>query len=61
MKTFLVTAAVVFGLIVAVHAWRVLEEGAGVVSNPWFVISTAVSALLCGWACYLLRRLPRAS
>src|SRR5262245_13463583 len=61
MKPFLVTASVVFGLIVAVHVWRVLEEGTGVLSNPWFLLSTVVSALLSGWACYLLRRLPRAS
>jgi hypothetical protein len=61
MKAFLVTASVVFALLVVVHIWRLLEEGSGVLANPWFVVSTVVGALLCGWACLLLRRLPRQS
>ena len=61
MKAFLISAAVVFGLLVAVHIWRVLEEGAGVLANAWFVVSTIAAALLCGWACLLLRRLPQQS
>ena len=61
MKVFLVTASVVFALIVALHLWRVLQEGSGVLGSPWFVASTVVAALLCGWACHLLRRLPRTS
>ena len=61
MKAFLVTASVVFALVVVVHLWRVLEEGSGVLANPWFVVSTVVAALLSGWACFLLRRLPQQS
>jgi len=61
MKAFLVTASVAFALIVAVHLWRLLEEGSGVLANPWFVVSTVVAALLCGWAFFLLRRRPQPS
>ena len=60
MKAYLVTTAAVFGLLVVLHLWRVVEEGGHVARDPVFLLFTVLSAGLCGWAVYLLRRVGRA-
>lgn len=54
------TTGAIFGLLVVVHAWRAVEEGAHVAKDPWFVGFTILAVGLCGWAVALLRRVPRA-
>ena len=59
MKAYVMTTGMVFGLLVAVHLWRVVEEGARPLRDPWYVGVTLLAALLCGWAVRLWRGLRR--
>ena len=43
MKAYLITTGTVFGLLVAAHVWRVIEEGSRVAKDPWFVLFTAIA------------------
>jgi len=54
----MITGAV-FGLLVVAHIWRAIEEGPGVVKNPFYIIITIAAAGLCLWAWRLLRLMPR--
>jgi hypothetical protein len=54
VKSYIVTTGSVFGLIVAAHVWRVLEEGSHLATEPSFILLTAAAAALCLWACRLL-------
>ena len=60
MRAYLVTTATLFSLIAVLHAWRAIEERGSLASDPWFVIITAVAAVLAGWGISLLRRPPSA-
>jgi hypothetical protein len=59
MKAYVITTGSAFGLLVLVHIWRIAEEGAHVVTDPWFSLSTVAAAALSIWAWRLLRLLPR--
>ena len=59
MKAYLRTTCAVFGLILLAHAWRVVEEGPRLMTNPWFVLLTVADAALCFWAWHLLRHSSR--
>jgi hypothetical protein len=58
MRAYLITTAWLFGLLVAIHVWRVLEEP-HLAADPWYVLVTAASAAFCVWACRLLGVAPR--
>ena len=60
MKPYLITTGSVFGLIVAAHVWRVLEEGSHLATEPSFIVLTGAAAALCLWACRLLWVKPQA-
>jgi hypothetical protein len=49
MKAYVMTTGSVFGLLVVVHVWRVVEEG-HLARDPMFILTTAVAAALCLWA-----------
>jgi hypothetical protein len=55
MKAYLMTSGAMFGLLVVAHLLRILAEGLHVARDPWFVLSTTVSGVLCFWALRLLR------
>lgn len=55
MKGYVVTTGVIFALIVVAHVWRVIEEGARLLSDPWWVTMTLAAAGLSVWAVRLLR------
>jgi hypothetical protein len=59
MRAYLVTTAVVFGLLVVAHIWRMIEEGPAVATDPVYLLTTAAAAGLCGWAWRLLRSSAR--
>ena len=61
MRAYVLTTGVIFGLLVAVHLWRLIEEGAQIVRNPWYTLITIVAAVLFGWSIRLLRDMPRNS
>jgi hypothetical protein len=59
MKAYVMTTGSVFGLIVLAHAWRAIEEGAHLATEPMFILSTAAAVGLCVWAWRLVRLMPR--
>jgi len=54
MKVYLSLTAVVFGLLAAMHVWRMVAESSSLVKDPFFLLLTLVSAGLCLWAVKLL-------
>lgn len=54
MRSYVMTTGLVFGLLVAVHVWRVLVEGPHLATDPWWMLITGVAAAFCLWACRLL-------
>jgi hypothetical protein len=60
MRAYVMTTGVLFGLIAIAHVWRVVEEGAGLAADPFFVLLTVAAAALCLWAWRLIRRSTRA-
>jgi hypothetical protein len=58
MKAYLIVTGTVFGLITLAHIGRVVAEGPGRATEPWFVVLTVVAAGLSVWAWRLLKRLP---
>jgi hypothetical protein len=59
MKAYIVTTAIVFGLLTLAPIWRGIEEGPHLAAQPWFILITVAAAALCVWAVQLLRRWPR--
>lgn len=55
MKAYLITTGTVFGLLAAVHAWRMIAEWPHLATDPWFLLITLVAAALSVWAWRLLR------
>ncbi|HEV8357829.1 MAG TPA: hypothetical protein VGQ17_13840 [Gemmatimonadales bacterium] len=55
MKAYVTTTGAVFGLLALAHLWRIIEEGSGLATDPWFVLITIAAAALCLWAFRLLR------
>lgn len=55
MRAYLITTGLIFGLVTLVHVWRGVEEGTGLVRDPWYVLATLVAAALGVWAWRLLR------
>jgi hypothetical protein len=60
MRAYVMTTGVLCGLITLAHVWRVMEEGRGLASDPWFILLTVAAAALCLWAWRLLRLSMRA-
>jgi len=59
MKAYVMTTGALFGLLVAAHIWRAIEEGPHLAKDPWFVLFTFVAAGLALWAWRLVRLAPR--
>ena len=54
MRAYVMTTGTVFGLIVAAHILRLIDEGPPLAKNPAYVITTLAAASLCVWACRIL-------
>jgi hypothetical protein len=59
MRAYVITTGSVFGLLVVVHVWRMIEEGPHLATDPFYILITAVAAALCLWACRVLKVMPR--
>jgi hypothetical protein len=59
MRAYVITTGSVFGLLVVVHVWRMIEEGPHLATDPFYILITAVAAALCLWACRVLKVLRR--
>lgn len=55
MRSYIIVSGAIFGLLVAAHVLRVIEEGVHLVREPFFVITSVAAAALCVWAVRLLR------
>jgi hypothetical protein len=60
MRTYVMTTGVLFGLVTLAHVWRVLVEGPGLATDPWYILLTIAAAGLCLWAWRLIRLSTRA-
>ena len=58
MKAYLATTAALFGFLTVVHVWRMIAERSSLAMDPWFVLITLVSALLCFWGARLFFAAP---
>jgi Co/Zn/Cd efflux system component len=56
MKAFLLTTGTVFALLTVAHVWRIVFESRALASEPWFMLTTVLSAALSVWAFVLARR-----
>lgn len=55
MKAYLVTTAVAFGVLALLHVARLFAEGAHLLGEPIFLVTTIGSFAACVWAIALLR------
>jgi hypothetical protein len=55
MKTYVIVAGVIFGLLAAVHLWRIVEEP-HLARDPWFIFVTLLAAALAVAAWRVTRR-----
>jgi hypothetical protein len=56
MRAYVRTTGVLFGLLAAVHVWRMVAESSSLATDPWVFLSTIAAAALCLWSWRLLRR-----
>ncbi len=56
MKAYLITTAIIFGLIIAAHIARLFTHEWAAITQPDFIIATVVSVALFVWALVLIRR-----
>jgi hypothetical protein len=65
MKSYLGLTAAVFALLTVIHVWRMVAESTSLARDPFFLLTTVLSAALCVWALRLLaaarRRTPPTS
>jgi hypothetical protein len=59
MKAYVMTTGAVFGLLALAHVWRVVQEGWGVGTDPFFILTTLASAAICVWAWRVLKQTGR--
>ena len=59
MKAYVMTTGAVFGLLVLVHVWRIIEDGSHLATDPWYILITLAAAAFCLWAWRVLRLMPR--
>ena len=59
MRAYVITTAIVFAALVGLHVFRAIEEGALLLKEPPFILTTLAAAALFVWAMSLLRRSPR--
>jgi hypothetical protein len=60
MKTYVIITGVLFGLLTIAHIVRILVENPGLITDPFYVLITILTAVLCVWAFYLVRRSSKA-
>jgi hypothetical protein len=61
MRSYIVTSGALYGLLVAVHAFRLIAEGFGPLSNPVFLLSTLASAAMAAWAWFAFKSAKQSS
>jgi hypothetical protein len=60
MKAYVTTTGALFSLLVLVHIWRAIAEGAPMYQNLFYILVTVACAALAAWAWLLRSKLPGA-
>jgi dolichyl-phosphate-mannose--protein O-mannosyl transferase len=58
MKTYVITTGALFGVVIVAHVWRVIVEGPRLLTDPFYILVTAIAVALFLWACRLTFRKP---
>lgn len=53
MKAYVITTALIFGLLTVAHVWRVMVEP-NLLREPWHLLTTLIAAAIVVWASRLL-------
>ena len=56
MRTYVVTTGILFGLLTLAHVLRIVHESRALAADPWYVLITVATAVLCVWAFVLIRQ-----
>jgi hypothetical protein len=59
MRTYVITTGTIFGLLTLAHVLRILTESRALATDPWYMLITVLTAVLCVWAWRVLRVSPR--
>lgn len=59
MKAYVITTGVIFGLVTVAHIVRIFSEHSHLLTDPFYIALTVLSAGLSIWAWLVLRRLVR--
>jgi hypothetical protein len=59
MRTYVITTGTIFGLLALAHVLRILTESRALATDPWYMLITVLTAVLCVWAWRVLRVSPR--
>ncbi|HEV8264801.1 MAG TPA: hypothetical protein VGQ06_07605 [Gemmatimonadales bacterium] len=59
LKAYVMTTGAIFGLLTVAHLWRIIEEGAHLARDPWYILITLATGVLCLWAWRVLRLAAR--
>ena len=54
MKAYLISTGALFGLLTLIHIRRAIDER-HLATEPWYILITLASTVLCLWAVRLLR------
>ena len=59
MKGYVIVTGLIFGLVTVAHVLRMITEDPRLATDPAYLALTVLSAGLCVWALFVLRRLRR--
>jgi len=59
MKAYILTTGAAFGLLALAHIARLFQEGAHLITEPVFLVTTVGSVSVGVWAIILLKKLTR--
>ncbi|MGE5098645.1 MAG: hypothetical protein ACM3SX_01555 [Deltaproteobacteria bacterium] len=59
MRAYLWITGTIFGSITVAHVWRMVSESRSLAKDPFFILLTVISAILCVWAASLVRSSSR--
>lgn len=60
MKAYLITTGALFGLLTIAHIVRIIAENPRLATDPFYILITVLTAVLCVWAFYLVRHSSKA-
>ncbi len=59
MKAYVTTSGVLFALLLLAHIWRAIAEGPRLLTDPFYLCTTAAAAAMAVWAWLVRSKIPR--